>query len=97
MQVPPTIPTLPLCWLACVWHGATFMIDWHNFAYTLMALSMTRRHPLVIPSLEPCARLNTVCMHGEMYVSQLVFATTKWEIHGPERLCMVRMSFYLCR
>jgi hypothetical protein len=28
-----------MCWLACVWHGATFMIDWHNFAHTLMSLS----------------------------------------------------------
>lgn len=54
-QVPPAIPTLPLCWLACAWHGATFMIDWHNFAYTLMALSMTRRHPLVTMSPAPHA------------------------------------------
>jgi hypothetical protein len=46
-QVPPAIPTLPLCWLAAKWHRAAFVIDWHNFAYTLMALSMPRRHPLV--------------------------------------------------
>ena len=46
-QVPPAIPTLPLCWLASVRHGATFSIDWHNFAFTLMRLSMSRRHPLV--------------------------------------------------
>ncbi|KAK9909090.1 hypothetical protein WJX75_007012 [Coccomyxa subellipsoidea] len=47
LQVPPAIPTLLMCWLACVWHGATFMIDWHNFAHTLMSLSMTHKHPLV--------------------------------------------------
>lgn len=47
LQVPPAIPTLVMCWLACVWHHATFMIDWHNFAHTLMALSMTHKHPLV--------------------------------------------------
>lgn len=47
MQVPPAIPTLPMCWLASIRHGALFIIDWHNFAYTLMRLSMSRRHPLV--------------------------------------------------
>ncbi len=51
MQVPPAIPTLAMCWLASVRHGATFIIDWHNFAYTLMRLSMSRRHPLVSPIL----------------------------------------------
>ncbi len=51
MQVPPAIPTLAMCWLASVRHGALFIIDWHNFAYTLMRLSMSRRHPLVSPTL----------------------------------------------
>ena len=46
-QVPPAIPTLAMCWLASIRHGAAFIIDWHNFAYTLMQLSMSRRHPLV--------------------------------------------------
>ena len=46
-QVPPAIPTLSLCWLASARHGAAFIIDWHNFAFTLMRLSMSRRHPLV--------------------------------------------------
>ena len=27
--------------------GARFIIDWHNFAYTLMALQLGERHPLV--------------------------------------------------
>ena len=47
--MPPAIPTLAMCWLASVRHGALFIIDWHNFAYTLMRLSMSRRHPLVRP------------------------------------------------
>ncbi|CAL8460619.1 g148 [Coccomyxa elongata] len=46
LQVPPAIPTLVMCWLACLWHRATFIIDWHNFAHTLMALSMYHGHPL---------------------------------------------------
>lgn len=53
MRQVPAIPTLPLCWLACRWHRATFIVDWHNFAYTLMGLSMGPRHPLARPGL-PC-------------------------------------------
>ena len=51
VQNPPAIPTLFLCVLACWWHKAKLVIDWHNFGYTLMALSMGRRHPLVCKNL----------------------------------------------
>ena len=63
-QVPPAIPTLPLCWLASVRHGAVFIIDWHNFAFTLMRLSMSRRHPLVrralLSTMQPVEKLRCV-------------------------------------
>ncbi|KAK9820133.1 hypothetical protein WJX72_006458 [[Myrmecia] bisecta] len=47
LQVPPAIPIMALCWLAARWHRAAFVIDWHNFGFTLMRLSMGRRHVLV--------------------------------------------------
>ncbi|KAK9809359.1 hypothetical protein WJX73_008651 [Symbiochloris irregularis] len=47
LQVPPALPTLPVCWLAACWHGAAFIVDWHNFAYTLMALNMGQQDFLV--------------------------------------------------
>lgn len=47
LQLPPAIPTMLVCKLAALRHGARLVYDWHNFAYTLMAIGMGRRHPVV--------------------------------------------------
>jgi beta-1,4-mannosyltransferase len=47
LQLPPALPTMVACWLAARRHGARLIYDWHNFAYTLMALTMGRGHQLV--------------------------------------------------
>ena len=47
LQLPPTIPTMAICSLATWWHSARLIHDWHNFGYTLMAMSLGRRHWLV--------------------------------------------------
>ena len=36
-----------ICVMACWWHNAKLVIDWHNFGYTIMAMTMGQRHPLV--------------------------------------------------
>ncbi|KAL4527756.1 hypothetical protein Ndes2526B_g08371 [Nannochloris sp. 'desiccata'] len=47
LQLPPALPTMVACWLAARRHRARLIYDWHNFAYTLMALTMGRGHQLV--------------------------------------------------
>eukprot|EP00798_Chlamydomonas_sp_ICE-L_P023969 gene23970-9542_t len=47
LQTPPAIPTMALCWLAARLRGASLVIDWHNFGYTIMALGYGATHPLV--------------------------------------------------
>ena len=47
VQNPPAIPTLMLCVVSCWWHGAKLVVDWHNFGYTIMGMTMASRHPLV--------------------------------------------------
>ncbi|KAF5826742.1 glycosyl transferases group 1-domain-containing protein [Dunaliella salina] len=47
MQNPPAIPTMAVCWLAALRHKARWAIDWHNFGYTIMGLSMGPNHWLV--------------------------------------------------
>jgi hypothetical protein len=47
MQNPPAIPTIPICWFYCVLTETQFIIDWHNYAYSLMALSLGNNHILV--------------------------------------------------
>ncbi len=47
MQNPPAIPTMMLCWLAARRHGASLVIDWHNFGHSIMALKHDTRGSLV--------------------------------------------------
>lgn len=47
IQNPPAIPTIPICWFYSVIVNSKFIIDWHNYAHTLMALSLKDDHLLV--------------------------------------------------
>jgi len=47
LQLPPALPTMMVCWAAARRHGARLVFDWHNFAYTLMGLTLGPAHFLV--------------------------------------------------
>ncbi|XP_008214312.2 chitobiosyldiphosphodolichol beta-mannosyltransferase isoform X2 [Nasonia vitripennis] len=47
IQNPPAIPTIPVCWFYCYARRVEFAIDWHNYAHTIMALSLGQNHRLV--------------------------------------------------
>lgn len=47
VQNPPAIPALIVCWIYCKIIGAKFIIDWHNYAHTIMALTVGKGNPLV--------------------------------------------------
>lgn len=46
-QNPPAIPTLPVCRFYCLITRTQFVIDWHNYAWSIMALSLRENHPLL--------------------------------------------------
>lgn len=46
-QNPPAIPTLPVCRFYCLVSRTKFIIDWHNYAYSIMAMSLSMDHLLV--------------------------------------------------
>lgn len=46
-QNPPAIPTLPVCRFYCLVSRAKFIIDWHNYAYSIMAMSLSPDHIVV--------------------------------------------------
>ena len=50
LQTPPCMPSFTVCRLTAWLRRAKFIIDWHNFAYTLMALKHGPRHPVVRPA-----------------------------------------------
>lgn len=46
-QNPPAIPTLPVCRFYCLVTRTCFIIDWHNYAHSIMALSLPPKHLLL--------------------------------------------------
>ncbi|XP_064170731.1 chitobiosyldiphosphodolichol beta-mannosyltransferase [Anguilla rostrata] len=47
MQNPPGLPGIAVTWLVCLLRGSKFIIDWHNYGYTIMALTHGEKHPIV--------------------------------------------------
>ena len=39
MQNPPCIPSMLICWIMCRLRGAKFIIDWHNYGYTILKVN----------------------------------------------------------
>ncbi|KAF2273938.1 beta-1,4-mannosyltransferas-like protein [Westerdykella ornata] len=47
VQNPPSIPTLAVASLVCLFRNTRLVCDWHNFGYTILALKLGPKHPLV--------------------------------------------------
>lgn len=47
VQNPPAVPALIICWIFCRINQTKFIIDWHNYAHTIMALNLSKDHGLV--------------------------------------------------
>ena len=39
LQNPPGIPSMLICWITCRIRGAKFIIDWHNYGYTILKVN----------------------------------------------------------
>jgi len=47
VQNPPSVPTLLVAMVAGRVRSAKFVVDWHNLGYSMLALRLGQRHPLV--------------------------------------------------
>jgi beta-1,4-mannosyltransferase len=47
VQNPPAVPTLLVALLAARARAARLIVDWHNFGYSMLALRLGQRHPVV--------------------------------------------------
>ncbi|KAK3672129.1 mannosyltransferase [Recurvomyces mirabilis] len=47
IQNPPSIPTLLVARIICFFRNTQLVVDWHNFGYSILALRLGPRHPLV--------------------------------------------------
>jgi len=48
VQNPPSIPLLAVAQLICFLRNTRLIIDWHNFGWSVLALKLGNKHPLVI-------------------------------------------------
>lgn len=51
VQNPPAVPALAICWLYSVLVFANYVIDWHNYGHTILALTLGQKHKLVTVSV----------------------------------------------
>jgi len=47
VQKPPSIPTLAVAQFLCFFRKTRLVVDWHNFGYSILALRLGAKHPLV--------------------------------------------------
>lgn len=47
-QNPPGLPAIAVVWAVCLLRGSKFIIDWHNYGYTIMGLTHGDHHPIVL-------------------------------------------------
>lgn len=48
VQNPPAIPVLLMAQVVCLMRNTRFVIDWHNFGWSVLALKLGASHPLVL-------------------------------------------------
>ena len=48
-QNPPTIPTIPFCWFLYLIKGKKFVIDWHNYGWSIMKVNKTKLYKVLQP------------------------------------------------
>ncbi|KAG8453709.1 hypothetical protein GDO86_000367 [Hymenochirus boettgeri] len=47
LQNPPGLPCIAVTWLFCMIRKSLFIIDWHNYGYSVMGLKHGLKHPIV--------------------------------------------------
>ena len=77
LQLPPALPTMLACRLAAMRHRARLVYDWHNFAFTLMAIGMGRGHPLV---RRACLRVGVRAAGRSMWRTASVLGGHAWPV-----------------
>ena len=68
LQNPPGIPSMFVCWVVCKFRGAKFIIDWHNYGFTI--LKVNNRPNFIVKIAEKYEKFFGKKSHMNFCVSQ---------------------------
>ena len=68
LQNPPGIPSMFICWIVCKLRSAKFIIDWHNYGYTI--LKVNNRPNFIVKIAEKYEKFFGKKSHMNFCVSQ---------------------------
>ena len=51
LQNPPGLPAIFICWIACFFRRTKFIIDWHNYGYTILKVNKRNKFICYIAKL----------------------------------------------
>lgn len=60
IQNPPAIPTLIVCYFYCILYRTKFIIDWHNYTHTILALDNIKNHHQISSNNDKNIHLNFI-------------------------------------
>ncbi|EGG01422.1 family 33 glycosyltransferase, partial [Melampsora larici-populina 98AG31] len=99
VQNPPAIPTLPMVQLARLVLGFKLIIDWHNTAYSILALKVgSDRHPMVRVA-ELIEKTFGRIAHLHLFVTEAerVYLSKTWQLQGKTHVFYDRPPLDFCR
>ena len=83
VQNPPSIPTLLLAWMVSCVRSASLIIDWHNFGYSLVGLSLGNAHRLTqLSRLYEHVMAHTATAHLCVTRAMQQFLLQKWGVRA---------------
>ncbi|XP_048465713.1 chitobiosyldiphosphodolichol beta-mannosyltransferase [Rhincodon typus] len=92
LQNPPGLPAIAAVWAVCLLRGSKFIIDWHNYGYTIMSLTHGDHHPIVLIAkwyehffgkLSDSNLCVTEAMKEDLRVNWNIKATTLYDCPSP--------------
>ncbi|XP_048408712.1 chitobiosyldiphosphodolichol beta-mannosyltransferase [Stegostoma tigrinum] len=92
LQNPPGLPAIAAVWAVCLLRGSKFIIDWHNYGYTIMSLTHGYHHPIVLIAkwyehffgkLSNSNLCVTEAMKEDLRVNWNIKATTLYDCPSP--------------